>query len=129
MYEFYDKIKRPKYSPPAFVFFYVWVFLYVLMLISFIYLLFLPNYFLKFLGIGIFSLQIFLNFLWPYIFFKLKNIELSCVVCILLLVSVIMMTVIFFKISFVLGCLQIPYLLWLFFANVLNIEVYFMNKS
>lgn len=129
MYEFYNKLKLPSYAPPGFVFYYVWMFLYFLMFISFGILLFMPKSLLQVFGLGIFALQIFVNFLWPYIFFKWKNIGLSCVISLLLLLLVAFMTLIFFKISLILGWMQVQYLLWIIFANVLNFDVYRLNKN
>lgn len=128
MYEYYEQLKLPSYAPPHYVFYYVWMCLYFLMFVSFIILLFTPGSALRLAGLAMFAIQILLNFSWPLIFFKLKKIGLSCFVSFLLLMLVAFMTLVFFKMSLLLGILQIPYLVWLIFANILNFDVYKLNK-
>lgn len=128
MYEYYKQLKLPSYAPPGYVFSYVWTCLYLLMFVSFIILLFAKNSSLQLIGLLTFSVQIVLNISWPYIFFKWKNIGLSCIVSFLLLLLVIFMTAVFFRLSPFLGLLQVPYLLWLIFANILNLDVYILNR-
>lgn len=128
MYEYYKQLKLPSYAPPGIVFSYAWTFLYFLMLISFVMLLFLPKTILNLAGLAILALQVVITFLWPYVFFKMKNIPVSCVISVILLLLVLFMTLIFFKLSLILGWLQIPYILWLIFANILNFDIYRLNK-
>lgn len=128
MYDYYKKINLPTYAPPGFVFYYVWMCLYFLMFVSFVVLLFMQNSFIRLLALMVFSIQIFINLSWPLIFFKWKNIGLSCIVSFVLLLLVIFMTILFFKLSVFLGLLQVPYLIWLIFANILNLDVYMLNR-
>lgn len=129
MYEYYKQLKLPSYAPPGIAFYYAWMILYFLMLVSFIILLFLPKTILHLAGLVVFALQVFVNFLWPYVFFKWKKAGLSCVISFVLFVLVLFMTLIFFKLMPLLGWLQIPYVLWLVFASILNFDVYRLNKD
>ena len=127
-FDFYDEIQKPLYAPDRKIFRPVWTFLYVLMGVSFVIFYFQPMSLAKFFGIPLFFLQLILNLLWTPLFFKYKKIGLALVDLFFLLVTVIVMTVVFFGISFILGVLQIPYIIWLFIAFRLNFDIFQLNK-
>lgn len=127
-FDFYDEIQKPLYAPDRKIFRPVWTFLYVLMGVSFVIFYFQPMSLAKFFGIPLFFLQLILNLLWTPLFFKYKKIGLALVDLFFLLVTVIVMTGVFFGISFILGVLQIPYIIWLFIAFRLNFDIFQLNK-
>ena len=126
-YKYYETINKPSYAPQKKVFTVVWTFLYILMGISYVILYFSPTTFNKFFSMPVFYLQLLLNILWPFIFFKFKKIAPAFVISILLFLTVLMMTKLFFGISIILGIFQIPYLLWLAFAVKLNFDIMKLN--
>lgn len=127
-FDFYDEIQKPLYAPDRKIFRPVWTFLYALMGVSFVIFYFQPMSLAKFFGIPLFFLQLILNLLWTPLFFKYKKIGLALVDLFFLLVTVIVMTGVFFEISFILGVLQIPYIIWLFIAFRLNFDIFQLNK-
>ena len=126
-YNYYEIINKPSYAPHKKIFPVVWTFLYILIGISYIILYFSPATFSKFFSMPVFYLQLLLNILWPFMFFKFKKIAPAFVISILLFLSVLLMTKLFFGISIILGILQIPYLLWLAFAVKLNFDIMRLN--
>lgn len=114
----------PPLSPPAFLFPIVWTILYVLMGISF----YLIN---KQSGSEsasrLYFLQLFLNFLWPIVFFGFSAYTAAAVLLVLLIITVIYMIVEFFKLDRKAAYLNIPYIIWLLFALYLNIAVVILN--
>jgi tryptophan-rich sensory protein len=74
-----------------------------------------------------FVFQLLFNALWSIVFFGLKNPLLGLVV-ILVLLTLIMLTIKWFKVvSKAAAILMIPYLLWVCFAAVLNYKVWELN--
>lgn len=72
--------------------------------------------------------QLFVNFWWS-IFFFAWGLRLTAFFCLLLLLALaVAMAFRFGNIRPAAGKLNIPYLLWLVFAGVLNISVYILNK-
>lgn len=71
--------------------------------------------------------QLFVNFWWS-IFFALRLRLTAFFWLLLLLVLAAVMAFRFGNIRPAAGKLNIPYLLWLVFAGVLNISVYILNK-
>lgn len=126
-FEFYNVINKPSYAPDRSIFKPVWIFLYVLMFISLVIFYFEPLSISKILAIPLFCLQLLLNLSWTPVFFKLKKIGVAFGISVMLLISVILMTLLFFRISFLLGILQIPYILWLILATRLNFDIMRLN--
>ena len=76
----------------------------------------------------IYYLQLFVNALWPIIFFTLKYRLFAFIWIILLDILVIIMIIAFYKKNKLSGILQIPYLVWTLFASYLNLYIYLLNK-
>ena len=75
----------------------------------------------------VYSFQLFINFCWPLFFFNLHNYFLSLMILIALFLTVIYMLIIFKKINPKSFYLNIPYILWLFFALYLNFMIFINN--
>lgn len=126
-FNFYDTINKPAYAPARTVFKPVWSALYILMFISFGIFYFTPLSLTKIIAVPLFCLQFILNLCWTPVFFKYRKIGVALGISMLLLVTVILMTILFFRISVLLGILQIPYILWLILATKLNWDVVRLN--
>ncbi len=126
---FYKNLKKPSFTPPAFVFRWVWGLLYFLMLVSFLMILFSPSSFYKIYAVAIFILQLFLNLIWSPIFFIYKKIKSALFVCIALAFCVLLMIFVFYKVSKIAAILQIPYLIWLMVAISLNASIVRLNPD
>lgn len=124
----YMDLEKPLFAPPPYVFGIAWFILYSLMLIS-LYLIFTDNsnVWSKRKAYYIFYVQLIINVIWPIIFFKEDMFLIAFFWILLLIVIVIIMIRIFYKIKPVIGLLQLPYLIWLIFAGVLNLFIYFLN--
>lgn len=115
-----------KLMPPNIVFRIVWPILYISMFIALILFCYhLPRWWIS-TGFLLFCLQLTVNLLWPYIYFKIKAIPLSFVLIIVLDILVLWTTILFFQQNTMSGSLMIPYLAWLIFATYLNATVLFI---
>ena len=117
---FFDTIIKPSITPPKFVFKYVWSVFFLLMFISFILVVLAPQVFIKYLAILVFFVQLSVNLYWTKVFFIDHDIKKAFLIAILLFILVALMIILFLRLSIIAGILQIPYLLWLGFACVLN---------
>lgn len=122
----FDNINTPSFVPPASVFPIVWTVLFILMGIS-AYIVFEAKDPLSKNALIYYYIQLAVNFLWPVLFFRLHAFLAAFLWLLLLLVLVIIMDIKFFKINKLSAYLQIPYILWLLFAGVLNFSVYLIN--
>ena len=125
--EWYAVLNRPSFNPPNWIFGPVWTTLYILMGIS-LFLVWKQGVSKeRNRAILIFSLQLLLNFAWSFIFFYFHMIGFALVEIILLWVSIVIMLVFFYKVKPVASYINIPYLLWVTFATILNAGYYFLN--
>jgi tryptophan-rich sensory protein len=124
--EIYNAIVKPSFSPPGWVFPVAWTILYILMGISF-YIVYNSDSIYRKRAIIVYFIQLTVNMLWSLLFFRLHLYLISALWIVLLILLVAYMVYLFFKINKKAGYLQIPYLLWLTFACVLNFAVYFLN--
>ena len=101
---------------PAWIFPVVWTILYTLMGLS-SYLIYedtneIPKIYIS---------QLIVNLLWSFIFFKFKLFTLAFIWILLLILLVIIMIRDFISKNKTAGLLQIPYLIWLIIAAILNL--------
>lgn len=122
----FDNIEKPWFAPLAILFPIVWSILYILMGIS-SYLVYKSNSEYKKTALIIYDIQLILNALWSIIFFRFENFLLAFIWLVILTGVVILMMYYFYKSDKRAFYLQIPYLLWLIFATILNYSIYTLN--
>ncbi len=120
----YNELPLPKLAPPAYVFPIVWTILYLLMGVS--YILLEKNNQADEQAKKAYYLQLVINLLWPILFFVLQWIGFSAIWIMMLIASVIYMIQTFYQKQKLSAILQIPYLIWLFFALYLNIAIWLL---
>jgi translocator protein len=123
----YGSLQQPSFNPPNYLFGPVWTVLYILMGIS-LYMVWqkVPGK-RRENALGIFGLQLLLNFLWSVFFFYFRDIEIALIDIIALWISIVAMIVLFYRVKPGAAYLNIPYLLWVSFALVLNTAYYVLN--
>ena len=117
---------QPSFAPPAIVFPIVWSILYTLMGIS-SYIISESNSPRKEKALTVYWIQLAFNLLWSFVFFIFNLKTLAFIWILALIVLVILMIKEFLSINKTAGYLQIPYLLWLVFASILNLSIVLLN--
>jgi len=125
--EWYSTLIKPSFNPPNKLFGPVWTVLYILMGISLFRISDLVKSKERNQALIVFGIQLVLNFLWSILFFKFHLVGLALVDIILLWISIFIMILQFRKLDAVSSFLQIPYLLWVSFASILNISILYLN--
>jgi translocator protein len=134
----YQTIEKPSFSPPNWLFGPVWTTLYVMMGIS----LFLiwrattstatfptARHNRKIAAFIAFGSQLILNVLWSFIFFGLRSPQFAFAEIVILLISIVVTIVVFYKISRLAAVLMMPYAAWVTFASFLNLQIWLLNSS
>ena len=103
---------------PSWIFPVVWTILYILMGIS-SYLIYEETQEIP----KIYIIQLIFNLLWSFIFFTFKLQTLAFIWILFLILLVIIMIRDFLSENKLAGYLQIPYLIWLFIAAILNLII------
>jgi len=115
----YDQVIKPPLAPPPILFPIVWSILYILMGVS------AALVYKKEKGVPfVYWLQLFVNFLWPIIFFNMEAFLFAFIWIVLLLLLVVLMIVEFYRIDPKAALLQIPYLIWTAFATYLTFFIW-----
>lgn len=127
--DIYKTINVPSFAPPGFLFPIVWTILYTLMGISVANIIVTgkENSLHIVPAVRTYILQLAVNFFWSIIFFNMQNFLFSFIWLILLWVLIIDMIVKFYSISKLSAYINIPYLLWVTFAGILNFMIFILN--
>ncbi len=125
--DWYVTLNKPSFNPPGYIFGPVWTFLYLLMGISLFIIWQSPAGQNRTNALIAFSVQLFLNFVWSFLFFKFELPGWALIEIVLLWLSILAMIILFARISKTAASLQIPYLLWVSFATILNAAIWHLN--
>mgnify|MGYP000572013957 CR=1 FL=1 len=125
----YAFLEKPVFSPPNWVFAPVWTVLYLMMGLS-LFIIWSNQENIKKVKTAIiyFAIQLVLNIVWSLVFFTFQSPLGAIFVIIALFVAILLTTIKFSKISDWAAFLMIPYLVWVGFAGILNITIFFLNK-
>lgn len=123
----YPTLMKPSFNPPNAVFGPVWTTLYVLMGVSLFMIIKTEPGKQRTKALVIFAIQLFLNFWWSIIFFVFKHPGLALIEVICLWLSIAGMISAFRAMKPAAAYLQIPYILWVTFATVLNAAIWVLN--
>ena len=124
----YETLNQPSFNPPNQVFGPVWTTLYLLMGFSLFLIWKQSANKGRNRAILVFMIQLILNFGWSFLFFYFHQIGLALVEIVLLWLSIISMILLFYRIKPLAAYINIPYLLWVTFATILNAAYYFLNR-
>lgn len=128
-YNWYSQLTKPSWSPPSWLFGPVWTVLYILIAISFGKVFFMA--WQKQIAIVVilpFVLNLIFNFAFTSIQFGLKNNYLAALDILLVLGTLIWAMMAIYPHARWITYMQIPYLLWVLFATVLQLTVTYLNK-
>ena len=124
--EWYFLLRKPDWTPPAWVFGPVWSVLYVLMALA-MWLVWISGDETRVGSLIWWLFQLGLNAAWSWLFFGLTRSGWSMAELLLLIGAVILCMKAFSSASRTAVLLMAPYLLWLVFAWVLNFAIWSMN--
>ena len=128
-YSWYSQLAKPTWAPPSWLFGPVWTVLYVLIVISFgkVFLMTLEKK-LPWMVALPFILNLFFNFIFTYIQFGLKNNLLAALDISLVLGTLIWAIIVIYPHVKWVAYMQVPYLLWVMFATILQFTVTYLNR-
>ena len=128
-YNWYSQLIKPTWSPPSWIFGPVWSVLYILIAISFgkVALMFIKRQ-IGWIIILPFILNLIFNFSFTYFQFGLQNNLLAAVDILLVLGTLVWAIIAIFPHVRWVAYMQIPYLLWVSFATVLQLTITFLNR-
>ncbi len=126
----YSEYKKPKISPPGWIFGPVWTVLYSLIAVC-LFIVFekLCRRELPFIVALPFILNIIFNLLYTPVNFGLKDLGAATVIVYLILATTIWAMIAIWKYSRPVTYMYVPYVLWVAFATILQTTVWIMNRK
>jgi len=128
-YNWYSQLIKPSWSPPAYLFGPVWTVLYILIFISFgkVFILALQKA-IPLIIVLPFVLNLIFNLAFTPLQFGLKNNLLSAIDILFVLGTLVWAMVAIYPYARWITYIQIPYLLWVSFATILQLTITYLNK-
>ncbi len=127
-YETYKELIKPSFAPPPYLFGPVWTVLYFIIFVSFglVFVKVFKGQIPKSVALP-FALNLFFNFSFTPIQFGLKNNLLASIDIILVLLTIIWSMVSIWPYIKGVAYAQVPYLLWVSFATILQLSITYLN--
>lgn len=128
-YNWYSQIIKPSWSPPSWLFGSAWTLLYVLIAVSFgkVFVMACKKE-IAFLVALPFILNLVFNLSCTYLQFGLENNLLAAIDILLILGTLIWAMMAIYPHARWITYIQIPYLLWVSFATVLQLTITYLNR-
>ncbi|MEI7557942.1 MAG: TspO/MBR family protein [bacterium] len=126
----YARLKKPSRAPPAWLFGPARSVLYILIFISFGNVFFLAwRNEIAFIIALPFLLNLIFNLAFSWLQFKLQNNILATIDILLILLTILFSMIAIYPYAHRIMYMQIPYLLWVGFATVLQITITKLNRK
>lgn len=125
--DWFAGINKPIFSPPNWIFGPVWTALYLIMGISFYIIWQQESTKRKKYAIVFYAIQLSLNFAWSFLFFYFHLIGFALFDIVLMWFTILLMIINFYPLSKKAAIINIPYLLWVSFATILNAAYFILN--
>ncbi len=127
-YSWYQTLIKPTWAPPSWLFGPVWSVLYVIIFVTYGYVLYqvIQGKLPRIVALP-FVLNLVFNFAFTPIQFWLKNNVLATVDILLVLGTLIWALVLIYPHIRIIALLNIPYLLWVCFATILQVTITILN--
>jgi translocator protein len=121
----YSLLSKPTFNPPSWIFAPVWTTLYLMMTIAVWNFWHSKNRDMK--TIYIYFIHLIFNTTWSIVFFVFHKLILALIVIFILISLITVLMFRFRRVNIVSFYMMIPYLLWCYFALILNLNLILLN--
>jgi translocator protein len=125
----FDALVKPEAMPPGWVFGVAWTTLYILLGLALALVLATPRTAARDKAVGLFVLQLVLNYSWSPLFFAAHEVRIALNVITGMVVIAGAAAYLFNRIRPAAALLMLPYLAWLIFACWLNFQILLLNPG
>jgi tryptophan-rich sensory protein len=127
--EWYERLAKPSWRPPNWVFAPAWTVLYLTIAVSGWLVWRTSGFASAALPLAIYLVQLVLNAAWTPIFFGLRRPDLAFIEVVMLWLSIVATIATFYSVNVAAAWLLLPYLAWVTFAAALNFTVWRLNRG
>ncbi len=125
----FDALVKPSFMPPGWMFGVAWTILYIFLGLSLAMILHARGARKRGLIVGLFILQLLLNYSWSPTFFAAHRVDLALVIILAMVVLTLVLIVLMWRVRPVAALLLVPYLAWLLFATALTWQIQVLNPN
>ena len=125
--QWYEKLAKPSWRPPNWLFPPAWTVLYFCMATA-AWLVWQTGDARSTVALAVFGVQLVVNAGWSAVFFGLRRVDWAFAELILLWLSIAATIAVFAPISTGAALLLAPYLAWVTFAGALNLSIWQLNR-
>lgn len=127
---YYELLRKPIFALPPVILSIIWPLVFLVISIA-LYLFLLNGKVKENIKNPLFSfiVQVFLNLMWPFIFFRLNLYGISFIFSLLVILTAILTTIGFFKKHKVSAILMLPYITILLYSSILNYYIWLLNEA
>jgi benzodiazapine receptor len=125
----YERLAKPSWRPPNWLFAPAWTFLYICIAVAGWLVWQSAGFAGAAVPLAVYFVQLLLNALWTPIFFGLHRKGLAVFEIALLWLAIAATIVLFAPVDTLAAVLLLPYLAWVTFASALNFAVWRLNRG
>ena len=125
----FDALAKPDFMPPGWLFGLVWTILYILLGLALAILLHARGAQRRGRAVGLFVVQLLLNFAWSPVFFAWHRIDWALTLIGAMIVLTLALVLLLWPIRRSAALLMLPYLAWIAFAAVLTFAIGGLNPD
>jgi tryptophan-rich sensory protein len=125
----FNALKLPSFMPPGWAFGAAWTILYILLGLSLAMLIHARGALKRGQLIGLFLVQLAINYAWSPVFFAMNKVELGLYLIGAMLMLTIALIFLLWRVRRAASLLLLPYLAWLCFAAALNFQIMVDNPN
>lgn len=125
----FDALAKPEFMPPGWAFGAAWTLLYILLGLVLAMLLHARGARNRGAAIGLFLVQLALNYAWSPVFFAFHQPVAALAIVAAMIVLTLALIVLLWRIRPLAALLLVPYLAWLGFAAALNYRIVELNPD
>ncbi len=119
----FDNLVKPSFMPPSWAFPVAWTTLYILLGLSLAMLIHARGARKRGALIGLFLVQLAINYAWSPVFFGMHQISLGLYLIGAMIGLTVALIVLLWRVRTAAALLLVPYLAWLCFAGALNYQI------
>jgi benzodiazapine receptor len=123
----YAKLRKPRWTPPNWVFGPLWTALYLSMAFAAWLVWRQVGFSHAKLPLTVFVIQLALSVAWPGMFFNLRLVGVAFLEAVVLWLFILWTAVEFWPVSRTASWLMVPYLIWVAYASALNAAIWRMD--
>jgi tryptophan-rich sensory protein len=125
----FRSLNLPGFMPPAWAFPVAWTILYICLGLALAMLLHARGARSRGLILGLFLLQLAINYAWSPVFFGMRQVTLGLALIGAMIVLTLILIAMLWRVRRAAALLLVPYLAWLCFAGALNYRVMADNRG